>query len=91
LVGVVLIASLFVYRPYYYLICPVGLLTWLLEYLSIFRVRVDRNKCNDCGICISKSPCPSIKPILDSDIVRPGHILRTQMRVKDTNKTVPIT
>lgn len=71
LVGVVLIASLFVYRPYCYLICPVGLLTWLLEYLSIFRVRVDRNKCNDCGICISKSPCPSIKPILESDIVRP--------------------
>jgi NAD-dependent dihydropyrimidine dehydrogenase PreA subunit len=91
LVGVVLIASLFVYRPYCYLICPVGLLTWLLEYVSIFRVRVDRNKCNDCGICISKSPCPSIKPILDSDIVRLGHILRTQMRVKDTNKTVPIT
>ncbi|MCD4845727.1 MAG: 4Fe-4S binding protein [Methanosarcinales archaeon] len=71
LVGVVLIASLFVYRPYCYLICPVGLLTWLLEYVSIFRVRVDRNKCNDCGICVLKSPCPSIKPILDSDIVRP--------------------
>lgn len=32
LVGVVLIASVFVYRPFCYLVCPVGLLTWLLEY-----------------------------------------------------------
>ena len=71
LIGVVLIASLFVYRPYCYLICPVGLITWLLEYVSIFRVQVDRNKCNDCNICISKSPCPAIKSILKSDIVRP--------------------
>ena len=71
LIGVILIASLFVYRPYCYLICPVGFLTWLLEYVSIFRIRVDRNKCNDCKICISKSPCPAIKPILKSDIARP--------------------
>ncbi len=71
LIGVILIASLFVYRPYCYLICPVGFLTWLLEHVSIFRMRVDRNKCNDCKICISKSPCPAIKSILKSDIVRP--------------------
>ena len=71
LIGVILIASIFVYRPYCYLICPVGFLTWLLEYLSIFRLRVDRNKCNDCEICISKSPCPAIKSILNNDIVRP--------------------
>ncbi len=71
LIGVILIASIFVYRPYCYIICPVGFLTWLLEYLSIFRMRVDRNKCNDCEICISKSPCPAIKSILNNDIVRP--------------------
>ncbi|HJH30424.1 MAG TPA: hypothetical protein C5S51_12200 [Methanosarcinaceae archaeon] len=35
-------------------------------------VRVDRNKCNYCKICISKSPCPAIKPILKSDTVRPN-------------------
>ena len=71
LIGVILIASLFVYRPYCYFICPVGFLTWLLEYISIFRIRVDRNKCNDCKICISKSPCPAIEPIIKGDVVRP--------------------
>lgn len=71
LIGAVLIASIFVYRPYCYLVCPVGLITWFIEYLSIFHVQVDRNKCNDCKKCISKSPCPAIKSILNNDIVRP--------------------
>jgi polyferredoxin len=71
LIGLVLIVSIFVYRPFCYLICPVGLMTWLLQYMSIFRVRVNRNKCNNCNKCISKSPCPAIKSILNRDIVRP--------------------
>jgi len=71
LVGAVLIASVFVYRPFCYLVCPVGLLTWLLEYVSIFRVRLDRAKCDNCKKCILKSPCPSVKAIVDGDTLRP--------------------
>ena len=71
LVGAVLIASVFVYRPFCYLVCPVGLLTWLLEHVSIFRVRLDKGKCDDCKKCILKSPCPSVKAIMDGDTLRP--------------------
>ncbi|KAF5411839.1 MAG: hypothetical protein C5S47_02865 [Candidatus Methanogasteraceae archaeon] len=71
LVGAVLVASVFVYRPFCYLVCPVGLLTWVLEQVSIFSVRIDRGKCNDCKKCILKSPCPSIKAIVDGDTLRP--------------------
>jgi len=71
LVGAVLIASVFVYRPFCYLVCPVGLLTWLLEYISIFRVRLDLGRCNNCNKCILMSPCPSVKAILDGDKLRP--------------------
>ncbi len=71
LVGAVLIASVFVYRPFCYLVCPVGLLTWVLEHVSIFRVRLLREKCNDCKKCILKSPCPSVKAIMDGDTLRP--------------------
>ena len=71
LVGAVLVASVFVYRPFCYLVCPVGLLTWLLEHMSIFRVRLDRGKCNDCNKCIHMSPCPSVKAIVDGDKLLP--------------------
>ncbi|MCK4937914.1 MAG: 4Fe-4S binding protein [Methanosarcinales archaeon] len=71
LVGTVLVASVFVYRPFCYLVCPVGLLTWLLEHISIFRVRLDRDKCNDCNNCIRISPCSSVKAIVDGDELRP--------------------
>ncbi|MEA1895282.1 MAG: 4Fe-4S binding protein [Euryarchaeota archaeon] len=71
LVGAVLIASVFVYRPFCYLVCPIGLLTWMIEYVSIFRVRIDKEKCNDCKKCILKSPCPSVKAIVDGDTLRP--------------------
>jgi polyferredoxin len=71
LVGAVLVASVFMYRPFCYLVCPVGLLTWLLEHMSIFRVRLDRGKCNYCNKCIRMSPCPSVKAIVDGDKLRP--------------------
>ncbi len=68
LVGAVLIASVFVYRPFCYLVCPVGLLTWLLERISIFRVRIDREKCNNCKKCIRVAPCPSVKAIVNGKL-----------------------
>ncbi|HJH32636.1 MAG TPA: 4Fe-4S binding protein [Methanosarcinaceae archaeon] len=71
LVSVVLIASLVVYRPFCYFACPVGLLTWLLEHVSIFRIRLDPEKCTHCNICVSRSPCPSIEPIIAGETLRP--------------------
>ena len=53
----VLAASFWVYRPFCQLICPFGLVSWLAERLSIYRVRIDADKCIDCGLCIRA--CPS--------------------------------
>ena len=44
------------YRPHCQLVCPFGLLSWLLERLSIFRVRIDRASCTDCGACVRACP-----------------------------------
>ena len=69
--AVVMIASLFIFRPFCYLLCPLGLVTWLVEHISIFKVRLDKEKCTDCKICITQSPCPTVKSILDDSEVRP--------------------
>ena len=69
--GAVAAAALFVWRPFCYLLCPLGLVTWVLEQLSIFRIEVDRETCKDCNICIEKSPCLAMEPIVKGSRIRP--------------------
>ena len=35
-------------------ICPVGTVLGLLSRFSLFKVRIDKNKCNGCGLCATK-------------------------------------
>jgi polyferredoxin len=66
-----LIFAFLFYRPFCYLVCPVGLLTNLVEQFALFRVVVKRPPCNDCGVCTAKSPCPTVPEILKDSTVRP--------------------
>jgi polyferredoxin len=67
MIVVLLGASLILYRPFCYAVCPVGALSWILEKLSPGKIRIDRNTCNDCGVCVIKSPCPTMAPLLKGD------------------------
>ncbi|KPL07282.1 hypothetical protein AMJ86_04900 [bacterium SM23_57] len=69
--GVVLVAGLFIFRPFCYLICPLGLLTWILEHVSIVRVKVNKDKCTECDMCVDDSYCPAVRSILDTKKSRP--------------------
>lgn len=68
---VALLISLAVFRPFCYLVCPIGLATWILEHFSIVRIRLDKDACTDCDVCVKKGPCPAIKPILEGKRSRP--------------------
>ena len=69
--GVVAAAALFLWRPFCYLVCPLGLLTWVLEQFSLFRVMVDRDLCRDCDRCIEESPCLAMSSIVKGSRIRP--------------------
>ena len=68
---VAIVGAFFIYRPFCYLICPLGLFTWVLEHISLVRVKLDKKSCTDCMLCVTKSPCPTVPAILEMKKSRP--------------------
>ena len=62
--------ALFIYRPYCYFACPMGLATWVVEQLSLSRVKLDKEKCTECNICVDQSPCPAVEGIIAEKTIR---------------------
>jgi polyferredoxin len=65
IIAATVILSPFLYRPFCRFICPFGLVSWLAERISIFRVRVDHKLCTRCGACISACPLGAAKGIVE--------------------------
>jgi polyferredoxin len=70
-VAVILGLSLFMYRPWCHFFCPFGLVSWLVEKLSIFRIKVDYDKCVSCEACSQACPSGVMDAILKQDKVVP--------------------
>lgn len=68
---ILIVASIFIYRPYCYLICPIGLITWAIEHVSFLKIRYDKEKCSDCKTCIKETNCPTVESIIDEKRIRP--------------------
>ncbi len=68
---ITLVSGLFIFRPFCYLVCPVGLLSWVLEHFALTRIRLNHETCTDCGICEIKSPCPTIPAIMEEKWSQP--------------------
>ena len=58
---IALLVSFTIYRPFCQFICPFGLVSWIAERFSIFRVRIDKEKCTQCGACINACPLEAAK------------------------------
>lgn len=63
--------AFFTYRPFCYFICPVGLITNVIEQIAIFRVIKKKDACTDCQVCAAKSPCPAVAEILKDAVLVP--------------------
>jgi len=50
-----------IYRPFCQFICPFGFISWIAERFSIFRIRIDKDKCTQCGACIKVCPLEAAK------------------------------
>ena len=63
-IGVLIISSLFLYRPWCHLLCPFGLIGWILEKISLVKVSVDYSTCIACEKCAKACPSTVMNAIL---------------------------
>ena len=70
-VALLMITSLFVYRPWCHLFCPFGLVGWLVEKVSIFKIKVDYETCIACEACSKACPSTVMNAILKREHVIP--------------------
>lgn len=66
-IGLILIASIFVYRPWCHLFCPFGLVGWLTEKVSIYKINVDYDTCTACEACTKACPSTVMNAILKQE------------------------
>ena len=71
IISFVIGASLFYFRPFCHFLCPAGLLTWISEQTSLFKIHINREQCTHCKKCIKESPCNAIDPILNKHSIVP--------------------
>jgi ferredoxin len=65
--GALLAASLFIYRPWCHLFCPFGLAGWLVEKISLVKIRVNYETCIACRKCVAACPSTVMGAILKRD------------------------
>lgn len=70
-IGLILVAGLFVYRPWCHFFCPFGLVGWLAEKISLFKIKVDYDKCISCQACSKVCPSMVMDAILKQDRIIP--------------------
>jgi polyferredoxin len=69
--GLLLVLSLFIYRPWCHFFCPFGLAGWVAEKISLFKIHVNYDKCIACEACTKACPSTVMRAILKRDKIIP--------------------
>ncbi|MBQ3589353.1 MAG: 4Fe-4S binding protein [Clostridia bacterium] len=67
----IIVASIFIFRFFCRFLCPLGALYGLFNKISIFGIKYDKDKCTQCGLCISKCQM-DIKHVGDHECISCG-------------------
>ena len=67
-VGIILAFKLKDNRAFCKYVCPITVFLKISSYFALLRIKVNNDKCNDCGKCVKK--CPMNVDILDNSIKR---------------------
>lgn len=70
-ISIILIGSLFIYRPWCHFFCPFGLVGWMVEKFSFYKIKVNYDTCTSCGECSKACPSEAMEAILKQNRVTP--------------------
>ena len=71
---ILILLSVLIYRPFCKYLCPLGAVYSVFNPLSVFRYRVDEEKCTGCGACarVCKMNCEPTKNANDPECIHCG-------------------
>lgn len=79
LLVVLLVSAVFVFRSFCRFLCPLGAFYGLFHRFSLFGMRVDEEKCNDCGACIRHCRM-DVKKVGDNECIQCGECIESCSR-----------
>lgn len=67
----ILLASVFIYRPFCRFLCPLGAIYSFFNPVALLGIRLDCDKCTDCGACVRYCKC-DVRHVNDRECIRCG-------------------
>ncbi|MCH5146792.1 MAG: 4Fe-4S binding protein [Clostridiales bacterium] len=74
LMVICIVACIFIYRAFCRFICPLGAIYGFFNKISLLGVKLEKSKCIDCGMCISKCKM-DIKHVGDHECINCGECI----------------
>lgn len=72
----ILVACVFVYRPFCRFLCPLGAIYGFFNKIAFLGVKVDQIKCTDCGLCVAHCQM-DVKHVGDHECIHCGKCIKT--------------
>ncbi len=71
---VICVACVFIFRAFCRFLCPLGALYGFFNKIALLGVKLDKNKCTDCGLCISRCKM-DVKRVGDHECINCGECM----------------
>ncbi len=68
---IVILAAIFMYRPFCRFLCPLGAIYSLFNKYAVFGIRIDESKCTHCDACVRACKL-DVKHVNDRECIRCG-------------------
>ena len=72
--AVICVACVFIFRAFCRFLCPLGALYGFFNKIALLGVKLDKNKCTDCGLCISHCKM-DVKRVGDHECINCGECM----------------